>query len=87
MILNEQTVETFKSLLMTPEKHGLDIPKLEDCFLVSEKPTAKHLLYEQYIEKVQKNVPKVIFYIIMDEKYSVGKSEDGNLGYFLIIKP
>ena len=56
-------------------------------FEKSDKVTAKHILFDQLIEVIKVPLPKVIFYILMDEMFGFGnyKDENGFLGYSLKI--
>lgn len=84
MILNQETIDAYTELLMNPNKHGLNFKALNKCFENSDKVTAKHILYEQYIQYLKKPLPKALFYIIMDKLYpSQGKDEHGYFGYYL----
>jgi len=93
LILCEESVAAYKELMTNPESHGLtDMKPLKDCFVEVEQATPKHVLYNQYVELIGKPLPKVIFYIVMDEIY--GKLIDytfnalgvhGDLGYKLSI--
>jgi hypothetical protein len=92
LILNEESIAAYKELMTNPTVHGLDMKPLKDCFRETENVTPKHILYEQYIELIQKPLPKVMFYIIMDEVYGnlIGKEvlengKHGCLGYKLEI--
>lgn len=61
---------------------------IQQYFARSEKCTPKHLLFKEFTEKTKwKGLPKLIFYILMDELYpnSIAKAPDGNLGYCLEI--
>lgn len=86
MELNPESIAAYKKALTQPKENGLDIPPLDECFEAFEEGTAKHILYEQYIAKVNKPIPKIFFYIVMDELYPITKCPDGNLGYKLKIK-
>lgn len=89
MELSKESVNAYKELLKNPKKHGLDFNPMSECFEISDKVTPKHLLYEQYVQYLQKPLPKVMFYIIMDEEYSdlIGKDEEsGNIGFRLTFK-
>ena len=56
-------------------------------YTAAQEATAKHLLFGQFTEKTKwKNLPKIIFYILMDELYEVKKAADGNLGYCVTFK-
>lgn len=85
--LNQKSINAYKTLMLNPKENGLDMPALHDCFEEGEG-TPKHILFDQYIEKIQKPLPKVFFYIIMDEIYAdkITKCADGNIGYKLKIK-
>lgn len=84
MILSQESVSAYKKIMTDPKGNGLDFPPLSEVFEKTKSATAKHLLYEQYLSKIKKKrdqLPKVFFYIIMDEIYLQKKAEDGNLGY------
>ena len=73
MVLSPETVNAYKELLTNPQKHGLQFKPL-------------HELFEDFANYLQKPLPKVIFYIIMDELYShlIDKDEKTkDLGYRL----
>jgi len=87
MNLTPDVVVAYKTLMTKPKENGLEnIPSLDECFAPAEEARAKHLLYEDYIKLIGKPVPKVIFYIVMDELHSTVKAPDGNLGWKLKIK-
>lgn len=89
MILSEETVALFTDWLTNPAAHNSKLPALADCFITSETGTPKHILYTEYlkyIDRVPEHLPKVFFYIIMDNLYSQIKCQSGELGYPLIIK-
>lgn len=81
-------------MVLTPEviEHAKKEINIQQYFIRSGKFTPKHLLFQKFIEGTKwKGLPKVIFYILMDDLYprSIGKAECGNLGYSLdlIAKP
>lgn len=82
MILDEQTVNAYKNMLSNPKEYNLPFKSLGELLIPSDKVIAKHILYNDYKKAIDRNVPKVVFYIIMDEIFPIGKAEDGNLGYF-----
>ena len=89
MELSKESVNAYKELIKNPQKHGPDFNPLSECFQASEKVTPKHILFDEYVKYLQKPLPKVIFYIIMDEEYGdlIGKDEEsGNVGYKLTLK-
>lgn len=77
MVLSPETVNAYKELLTNPQKHGLKFKPLNECFEETKEVTPKHLLFEAFLDYLQKPLPKVIFYIIMDELYPhlTGKDE------------
>lgn len=85
--LTPEAVNAYKELMTNPKAHGLEMPTLEECFEEGEG-IAKHILFAEYIDRIQKPLPKVFFYIIMDELYAnkIVKCTDGNLGYKLKLR-
>lgn len=81
MNLTPESVNAYKELMTNPASHGLSFKPLAECFEECKKVTPKHILYENYLEYLQKPLPKVIFYIIMDELYEHLISKDENTGY------
>lgn len=82
-----ETINAYKELITNPQKHGLDITPITDFFIESTVVIPKHLLAKAYIEHINKPLPKVILYIIMDEIYGCCREKDdnGDLGYKLIV--
>ena len=75
-------------MILTPEliEHAKKEINMQHYFVRSEVYTPKHLLFKKFIEGTKwKGLPKLIFYIIMDDLYprSIGKAESGELGYCL----
>lgn len=75
-------------MILSPEliKHAKNEVNIQQYFIQSETCTPKHLLFQQFIEHTKwKGLPKLIFYILMDETFpkSISKATDGNLGYCL----
>lgn len=86
MVLTPGIINAYKELMINPTLHGLSFKSLSECFEVCEKVTPKDILYEQYLAYLQRPLPKVVFYIIMDELYwhLVAKDEETkDLGYRL----
>lgn len=87
MNLTPQAVDVYKQLMTNPNEHGFfDYKPLAECFEECEEVTPKHILFESYKAYLKRDLPKVIFYIIMDELYGklIAKDErTGNLGYKL----
>ncbi len=69
---------------LTPEviEHAKKEVEIKQYFTPSEQATAKHTLYNEFIQKTKwKGLPKIIFYILMDDLFPIKKASDGNLGY------
>lgn len=86
MTINEQTISAYKQMLSNPEKNNLPFPSLREIFLPSDTAIAKHIVWDRYQRLIDRNIPKLIFYIIMDEIFPQKIAEDGNLGYALKFK-
>lgn len=83
-------VAAYKELLTNLEKNGFNFRPITECFKEIETVTPKHELFNVYIDYLNKPLPKVMFYIIMDELYGhlIGQAinaegKPGNLGYKL----
>jgi hypothetical protein len=79
-------------MFLTPEaiEYCKNELQIQNDFEPSETVTANHLLFEQWQQKTKRfKLPKMIFYIIMDETYGASnvKDADGNLGRALKVKP
>lgn len=83
MTLSPEAVDAYKKLLTDPKENGLDFPPLKEVFEDAEVATPKHILFEQYIKIINKPLPKLMFYIIMDGMYKQAHAPDGNLGYLI----
>lgn len=90
MELSPQTVDAYKELLINPNEHGFfDYKPLSACFEECEEVTPKHILFESYQAYLGRPLPKVIFYIIMDDLYRhlIAKDEiTKDLGYRLKLR-
>lgn len=62
---------------------------LIECFKISDKVTASHVLWEQFYNGERKDIPKLIFYVRLHDNYGMPreKDEQGNLGYHLEFVP
>lgn len=89
MVLSPESVDAYTQLLKDPKAHNLPIRPLSECFEDAAEATPKHLLFADYKNEVGENVPKVFFYIIMDNEYptKIAKAPNGDLGYLLKFKP
>ena len=85
MILNKETVDAYETILNNPSEYGLPIKPITEWFEECEEVTAKHELFEQLVNAIQRPMPKVIFYILMDKMYPsrIGNDSKGCAGYGL----
>lgn len=83
--LTEDHIKAYKTILCNPEEYRLNFRPMKDCFEKSETVTANHTLAEVFLEYVNRPLPKLIIYILMDDLFGPcnGKDHDGNLGYYL----
>lgn len=66
--LTPETVALFRKFVEHPEEcEGCDYKPIRECFEKSDVCTPKHILFNQYIAYLRRPLPKVFFYIIMDE--------------------
>ena len=92
--LTPDVIAQYKDFLVNPAKYKCDYKPLHDCFVEGDHYAPQNHLYEQYIDYIQKPLPKVIFYIIMQEEFSEyggcdmitekdGSRHNGDFGYKL----
>ncbi len=76
-------------MILTPEviEHAKKEVDITQYFISAETATPKHLLFKEFTEKTKwKGLPKIIFYILMDQLYQIGKADNGDLGYMASLK-
>lgn len=83
MTINEQSISAYKQMLTNPVEFNLPFKSIDDIFEPSSTAIAKHIVYEKYQRLIDRNIPKFIFYIIMDGIFAQRTADDGNLGYLL----
>lgn len=88
MQLTKEAVDAYTEIVTNPTKHGFTFTPVNQFFEKSDIVTPKHILAKAYIDHVEKPLPKVILYIIMDNLFGVcdGKATTGELGYHLKVK-
>lgn len=81
-------IEMFQKSLTDPKGNNLPFDSMAECFEKSETVTAKHTLAEQYQKRINRQIPKLILYIVMDNVFGQcdGKDSSGCLGYHLKVK-
>jgi hypothetical protein len=95
LILTNETIDLYKGFLTEPGKYGCTYAPIDEVFEEFDGCTPKHILFDEYVKYINKPLPKVMFYIIMDELYnhlSCTEKYDGNtnrhgcIGYRLKLK-
>ena len=87
--LTPSIIGRFTDFLVNPEKWDCTYKPLKACFVEGDHYEPQHLLYRQYVDYIQKPLPKVIFYIIMQEQFPEYRGTDdrpgmsGDIGYKL----
>jgi hypothetical protein len=85
MTICKESVDAYQKLLTNPSEYGLPFPPITEVLVPGEKVIAKHILYQQFMEWFDRDLPKVFFYIVMDNVFGCAREKDdaGNLGYRL----
>lgn len=83
MIVSPESVATYKAVMTAPKENGFYFPALSEIFEESKTAIAAHTLFTQYRDLVKCPVPKVFFYIVMNDLYKQGWAECGNGGYYV----
>lgn len=89
MIYSPELIDAYAQILHHPEEYGADFPPLLQVIERSEAPTACHLIYDQFLKSINRRrdqLPKLVFYIVMNRLYGQTKCSDGNLGWFVRVK-
>jgi len=83
MIMNVTTelVSVYRDMLANPSKHNLPFQSFREIFLPSDDAIAKHEVHDTYQKIINREIPKIIFYIILDGIFPQKNDEKGNLGY------
>lgn len=70
LIITPDVIDHYKDLLVHPEKYGCTYQPLHEVFVECDKVTPQDILFNQYLDYIKKPLPKVVFYIIMQEEFS-----------------
>jgi hypothetical protein len=82
--MTQEDIEAVIAVLLDPKAYNLELPAVTEVFEACEEVTAKHLVYAQYLikmDRAESQIPKLCFYIMMDRIYTPSKGADGYLGY------
>lgn len=90
--LTPETVKIASDILIGGQMkdfNGNQVPPFKECFEESETVTAKHILWNGFVEKTGCQIPKIFGYLVMDELFGqcTGKDSDGYAGYHKKLKP
>lgn len=83
MYVTPESVASFKEWMTEPSKFDLPIRPLSEMFKESETVTASHIIFQQADQEYKRSIPKIFFYIVMEQVYgqAVHKDSRGDLGY------
>jgi len=90
MVLSKEAVDAYKVLLTNPKNNNLPIEPITDVIVKSDTVIAQHILFKDFLSYLHSklpnaDLPKVIFYILLEEIFGpcTGKDETGCAGYHL----
>ena len=69
LIITPDVIDLYKDLLVHPDKYGCAYQPLHEAFVGCDEVTPQDKLFEQYLNYINKPLPKVVFYIIMQEEF------------------
>lgn len=78
--LTPATINQYTDFLVNPSKYGCTYKPLKSVFVEGDHYEPQHLLYQQYLEYIKKPLPRVIFYIIMQEQFPEFRGKDDREG-------
>lgn len=68
--MTPEVIERFKDFLVNPLKWKCSYKPLHECFVEGDHYEPQDKLFEAYLNYIKKPLPKVIFYIIMQEEFA-----------------
>lgn len=94
LVVTPDVINHYKDLLVHPDKYGCTYKPLHDAVVECDEVTPQDILFNQYLEYIKKPLPKVMFYIIMEQEFAAYKGVEpkdengkgGRIGYRLKIK-
>lgn len=94
LIITPDVINHYKGLLVHPEKYGCTYQPLHEVFVECDGVTPQDILFNQYLNYIKEPLPKVVFYIIMEQEFTTYKGVEpkdengkgGRIGYRLKIK-
>ena len=93
LVVTPDVINHYKDLLKHPEKYGCTYQPLHEVFVKCDEVTPQDILFNQYLNYIKKPLPKVVFYIIMEQEFAAYKGVEpkdengkgGRIGYRLKI--
>ncbi len=70
IVVTPETVAIASEILIDGQMtdfNGNKVPPFEHCFELSETVTAKHILWESFVDKTGCRIPKLFGYLVMDK--------------------
>ncbi len=80
--LSPNTIQQYKDFLLNPEDYGCIYKPLHKVFELNNEVVPQNILYNQYVDYIKKPLPKVVFYIIMDEEFAEFQGVCNKTKYF-----
>ena len=68
--MNAAHIDAYVTILQNPQEHGLPFLPVTDYFEPCEEGTSTHIVFEEFSKIYPRQVPKVIFYVIMNKHFS-----------------
>lgn len=67
--LNQAIIDLYRDFLENPKKYKCSYKPLKEVFKETDKYIPQDKLYKKYLDYIKKQLPKVVFYIIMRETF------------------
>lgn len=86
MNLSPESLNVFRTLMSKPKDFNLDFKSLSELMEEGDTIIAKHVLYEEYLLRIKRKesqLPKIFFYLVIDELYEQGVSKEKEFGYYV----
>lgn len=83
--LTPEAVDAYTKILVSPADYGMPFKPIGEILIESDVAIPAHILFKEFIDVIQKPLPKVMFYIIMDNLFAHTRSKapNGDMGYKL----
>jgi len=86
MTLTPELIAFYKNALTNPKENELAFPSISEVFEPADTAIAKDVAYGYYLGAVERStsqIPKIVFYIVMDELFQQGLTDNSEMGYLI----